>query len=90
MSEACKKEGLPPVIEKTLGSIWEQFKKSQPSKLAEKGLDDAWKDKIDVWETLERCIDKYGVHKKIVEITMKKLKAKYGETPSENQIRLAT
>jgi hypothetical protein len=42
MSEAGKKEGLPPVIEKTLGSIWEQFKKSQPLKLAEKGLDDQW------------------------------------------------
>jgi len=41
-----------------------------------------------VWEQLQRCLEKYGVHPKIIEITMKKLKAKYGETPTEAQTKL--
>ena len=36
------KQGMPPIIDKTINSIYDQFKKSQPLKLAEKGLDEGW------------------------------------------------
>jgi len=88
MLAACKKEGQPPVIDKTITSIWDHFKKSQPLKLAEKGLADECKEKVSVWELLQRSLEKYGVHPKIVEITMKKLKAKHGENPTDTEARL--
>lgn len=45
-------------------------------------------EKVSVWELLQRSLEKYGIHPKIVEITMKKLKAKYGETPNEAAARV--
>jgi hypothetical protein len=42
IQDSLKKQGMPPAIDKTLNSIWDQFKKSQPLKLAEKGLDEGW------------------------------------------------
>lgn len=46
---ACTKEGFPPVIDKTLNSIYDEFKKSQPLKLAEKGLSDQWSKSVSIY-----------------------------------------
>jgi len=88
LAETHKKQGLPPMIDKTITSIWDQFKKSQPMKLAEKGLSDQWKDSVDVWENLQHALEKYSVDKKCIELTMKKLKNKYGEKPTETEVRM--
>jgi len=49
LGAACSKCGFPPLTDKTINSIYEEFKKSQPLKLAEKGLSDQWsKDEIPI------------------------------------------
>jgi hypothetical protein len=45
-------------------------------------------DNVDVWENLLHALEKYSVDKKCIELTMKKLKTKYGEKPTEAEIRV--
>ncbi len=35
--DALKKDGMPPIIDKTYNSIWEVFAKTQPSALSSQG-----------------------------------------------------
>jgi len=36
--EVLKKEGMPPIIDKTYQSIWDAFAKTQPSVLSAEGM----------------------------------------------------
>lgn len=83
LADVLQKNGMPPVIDKTFNSIWDTFAKTQPSVLNTSLTGDT-----DPWGVLERSLEKYGVDTKYAKQTVTRLKKKFGETPSNPDIKM--
>jgi len=86
--DTLKKEGMPPIIDKTFGSIWEAFAKTQPSVLSMEASSTGQLVDSDVWGNLQKSMEKFGVQPNIAKKVVTLMKKKFGETPSFSDIKL--
>jgi len=82
-----KTDGMPPIIDKTYNSIWDTFAKTQPSVLSSQASSTGQLVDSDLWGNLSKSIEKYGVDSKYAAKVITALKKKYGESPSQADIK---
>ncbi|XP_021962966.1 uncharacterized protein LOC110858475 [Folsomia candida] len=85
--DALKKDGMPPIIDKTYDSIWSAFAKTQPSALSSQASSTGQLVDSDVWGNLQKCLEKFGVDNKYATRVITAMKKKFGESPSQADIK---
>jgi len=85
--DVLKKEGMPPIIDKTYNSIWDAFAKTQPSVLSSTASSTGQLVDSDIWGNLQRTMEKFGIAPAIAKKVVIILKKKYGEAPTQSDIK---
>ncbi|ODM93121.1 hypothetical protein Ocin01_13565 [Orchesella cincta] len=85
--DVLKKEGMPPIIDKTYNSIWDAFAKTQPSVLSSTASSTGQLVDSDIWGNLQRTMEKFGITPAIAKKVIVILKKKYGEAPTQPEIK---
>jgi len=85
--DVLKKEGMPPIIDKTYNSIWDTFAKTQPSMLSGSASTTGQLVDSDVWGNLQKTMEKFGVESKYAGRVITILKKKFGDNPGQADIK---
>jgi len=85
--DVLKKEGMPPIIDKTFNSIWDTFAKTQPSVLSGSASTTGQLVDSDLWGNLQRSLEKFGIAPALAKKMIASLKKKFGETPTHADIK---
>jgi len=85
--DVLKKEGMPPIIDKTFNSIWDTFAKTQPSVLSAQSSTTGQLVDSDLWGNLQRSLEKFGITPALAKKMITSLKKKFGETPTASDIK---
>jgi len=85
--DVLKKEGMPPIIDKTFNSIWDTFAKTQPSVLSAQSSATGQLVDSDLWGNLQRSLEKFGIAPALAKKMVNTLKKKFGETPTASDIK---